>query len=69
MFLRAAQKNDKVIMYAASVGRVIAVWVFWGDGGAWRNVAIYEGVCGVALGLGLCWEKFMGLRKEKERMA
>lgn len=39
-------------------GRAIAVGVFLRDGGAWKNVAVYEGVCGLSLALALGWDGF-----------
>lgn len=34
--------------------------VFWGHGGPWRSVALYEGVCGGLIGVALGWEVWRG---------
>ena len=34
------------MMQVSILGRAIAVTVFLRDGGPWRGVAVYEGVCG-----------------------
>jgi hypothetical protein len=43
------------------------VRVFWDDGGPWRNVAVYDSVCVVVLGLGLglLWEEVVLREKVK----
>lgn len=46
------------MMKMSVFGRAIAVGVFLRDGGAWKNVAVYEGVCGLSLALALGWDGF-----------
>jgi len=56
-YIRAAQQNDKTIMWLTLAGRALAVLTFAKDGGAWVNVAVYEGVCGGLLAAALVWEQ------------
>jgi len=66
LFARAAQKNDKTVMWFSVAGRALAVYVFLGDGGPWRNVAVYEGVCGALIAAALVWEGLRGEVKGKK---
>ena len=52
----AARNNDRTAMWLTVAGRAIAVIVFAGHGGPWRNVAVFEGVMGVLLGGALACE-------------
>jgi hypothetical protein len=47
-------------MWLSVAGRGLAVFVFLRDGGPWKNVAAYEGVCGLVLGAALVWEEVWG---------
>jgi hypothetical protein len=52
-------------MWLAVAGRAIAVIVFWGHGGPWRNVSIFEGVMGGLLGAALVLEGWRTGSEEK----
>ncbi|KAI9651376.1 hypothetical protein NHQ30_001418 [Ciborinia camelliae] len=63
-YLIAAQRRDRLAMWLTVIGRTIAVAVFMVDAGPWRNVAIFEGVCGGLLAGSLIWE----FRSRKENL-
>lgn len=65
-YILAAYRGDKAAMWLSVVGRTIAVGIFWTDGGVWRKVAIFEGVCGGVLAGSLVWESRDGKEKEKD---
>jgi hypothetical protein len=60
LYLFAARNNDRAAMWSTVLGRTAAVLVFRGHGGPWRNVAIYEGVCGGIVAFALGWEVWRG---------
>ncbi|TVY82543.1 hypothetical protein LSUE1_G002437 [Lachnellula suecica] len=55
-YLNAAYRRDIPIMWMSVVGRMAAVIVFWPRGGVWRNVALFEGICGLSLVLARGWD-------------
>ncbi|KAM3067331.1 hypothetical protein ACMFMF_009825 [Clarireedia jacksonii] len=57
-YLIAAKKRDKLAMKLSILGRTMAVLVFLRNGGVWRKVAIFEGVCGGLLAASLLWEVY-----------
>lgn len=65
-YLIAAQRRDKVAMWLSVIGRIIAVGVFMIDAGPWRDIAIFEGVCGGLLAASLVWESRDGEGKGKK---
>ena len=55
LFLQVGYQGSRVMMVTALPVRFLAAAVFGLHGGAWRNVAVYEGVWGlVSLGA-LMW--------------
>ncbi|QSZ35649.1 hypothetical protein DSL72_008519 [Monilinia vaccinii-corymbosi] len=54
-YLIAAHRRDRLVMWLSVMGRTIAVGVFVIDAGPWRNIAIFEGVCGGLLAGSLVW--------------
>ena len=58
-YCMAAWRKDGVLMWMSVVGRGMAVYVFGADGGPWRNVAVFEGVCGGVLAAVLLWEGWL----------
>jgi len=64
-YLLAVRNNDRTAMWLTVAGRAVAVGVFWGHGGPWRNVSIFEGVMGGLLGVALGWESRRGGEKVK----
>ncbi|KAB8300155.1 hypothetical protein EYC80_000382 [Monilinia laxa] len=65
-YLIAAQRRDKLAMWLSVIGRIIAVGTFLIDAGPWRNIAIFEGVCGGLLAGSLIWESRDGKEKDKQ---
>lgn len=55
-YINAAYRNDKHIMWLSVLGRGIAAAVFLGHGGPWRDVAVFEAVCGGCIAGALVWE-------------
>ena len=43
-------------MWATIVGRAAGVLTFWRYGGAWKNVSIFEAVCGVSAAVALLFD-------------
>lgn len=44
------------------MGKVVAAALFWLHGGAWKNVAIFEGVSAVMMKLGMTWDSWCETR-------
>jgi len=55
-YLNAAYRNDRPVMWASVIGRWLSIPVFLQHGGPWKNVAIFEGVCGVSIAIALFFE-------------
>ncbi|KAK0121690.1 hypothetical protein ONS95_009975 [Cadophora gregata] len=57
-YINAAYRKDRPIMWVCVLGRGMAVPVFMGHGGPWRNVAAFEAVCGLSIAGALVWEQW-----------
>jgi hypothetical protein len=53
------------MIWATIPGRALAALVFWGYGGVWKNVAIFEALCGGLVAGAMGWEALRE-RKRKE---
>ncbi|PVH86469.1 hypothetical protein DL98DRAFT_481190 [Cadophora sp. DSE1049] len=61
-YINAAYRHDKTMMWICVLGRGIAIPVFMAHGGSWKNVAVFEAVCGLSVAGALVWEGW-GKRK------
>jgi hypothetical protein len=50
-YLIAALQNNTLMMLATVPTRFLAVYLFFVEGGAWNQVAFYEGLTGVLTGV------------------
>ncbi|KAG4423120.1 hypothetical protein IFR04_003757 [Cadophora malorum] len=57
-YINAAYRHDKSIMWLCVLGRAIAIPVFMTHGGPWRNVAVFEAVCGLSVAGALLWDRY-----------
>ncbi|KAJ9638145.1 uncharacterized protein PV06_04874 [Exophiala oligosperma] len=56
MYLQSVYQRNRDAMLLSVFGRGVAVTVFfWTNGGAWKNVALFEGAMGLLTGLSLAF--------------
>jgi hypothetical protein len=46
-------------MLASLPGRFVAAFIFYRNGGAWRQVAVFEASMGLITGAALLWDQYV----------
>ena len=64
----AAARLDRPVMWATVVGRAAGMLTFWRHGGAWRNVAVFEAVCGASAAAALLFDGWRDSRQVAGRL-
>jgi hypothetical protein len=59
IFAIATYQRNMPIMLASLPGRFVAAVIFYRNGGAWRQVAIYEASMGLITGAALLWDHYL----------
>jgi len=66
VYIIAALQHNKALIWASVPGRAAAALIFWRYGGVWRNVAIFEALCGGLVVAALGWEAVIEKRGRRE---
>ena len=66
-YILAAYQENRMFFLLTVPMRAVTAGVFWGFGGVWRIVGLWEGAGALVTALGMGWEAWMGKARRAER--